>query len=69
MAKQMNKEQRPMRVGQLQAVQAPTVDSLPTATVDVCGEQKHIKLDTGAQYSVAGEVWAIFGERHDVFPQ
>lgn len=60
--------QRPRRVGQLRAVQAPTVDSLPTAQVEVQEERRHVKLDTGAQYTVAGEAWRTLGERLNVLP-
>ncbi|POM77926.1 LOW QUALITY PROTEIN: Hypothetical protein PHPALM_4615 [Phytophthora palmivora] len=59
---------RPMRVGQLRAVQAPTVDSLPTATVEVGGHKRQVKIDTGAQYSVAGEAWKSLGEGLDTLP-
>lgn len=55
--------QRPRRVGQLRAVQAPTVDSLPTAQVEVQEERRHVKLDTGAR-----EAWGTLGERLNVLP-
>ncbi|ETP44127.1 hypothetical protein F442_09248 [Phytophthora nicotianae P10297] len=66
--KVLGKGRRPMRVGQLRAVQAPAVDSLPTARVEVRGEPREIKLDTGAQYSVAGESWRSLVERLNVLP-
>ncbi|KAE9064111.1 hypothetical protein PF006_g30777, partial [Phytophthora fragariae] len=44
---------RPARIGRLRAVQAPAVDSLPTARVQAGREWKDIKLDTGAQFCVA----------------
>ncbi|KAE8907467.1 hypothetical protein PF003_g8424 [Phytophthora fragariae] len=59
---------RPRCIGQLRAVQAPVVDSLPTAVVRVHGERHRIKLDTGAQYSVAGEEWQQYGEKQHVLP-
>ncbi|KAE9150482.1 hypothetical protein PF004_g32894 [Phytophthora fragariae] len=59
---------RPRRVGQLRAVHAQTVESLPTARVEVKGKNERIKLDTGAQYSVAGEAWKELGERQEVLP-
>ncbi|KAE9261053.1 hypothetical protein PR003_g34093, partial [Phytophthora rubi] len=30
--------------------------------------RRRIKLDTGAQFSVAGEEWQALGERQDVLP-
>ncbi|KAI9985922.1 hypothetical protein PInf_024713 [Phytophthora infestans] len=60
--------QRDMRVGQLRAVQALTADSLPTARVEVRGERRHVKPDTGAQYSVAGEAWITLGVRLNLLP-
>ncbi|KAE8970320.1 hypothetical protein PF011_g26464 [Phytophthora fragariae] len=59
---------RPRRVGQLRAVHAQTVESLPTARVEVKGKDERIKLDTGAQYSVAGEAWKELGERQNALP-
>ncbi|KAE9079103.1 hypothetical protein PF010_g22874 [Phytophthora fragariae] len=59
---------RPRRVGQLRAVHAQTVESLPTARVKIKGKDERIKLDTGAQYSVAGEAWKELGERQEVLP-
>ncbi|KAE9163772.1 hypothetical protein PF005_g30305, partial [Phytophthora fragariae] len=56
------------RIAQLRAVQAPIVDSLPTAVMRVHGERRRIKLDTGAQYSVAGEEWQQYGEKQHVLP-
>ncbi|KAE8979571.1 hypothetical protein PR002_g24381 [Phytophthora rubi] len=58
---------QPRRVDQLRAVQAPIVDSLPTAVMRVHGERRRIKLDTGAQYSVAGE-WRQYDEKQHVLP-
>ncbi|KAG6582929.1 Enzymatic Polyprotein [Phytophthora cinnamomi] len=64
----MDQQYRPMRVGQLPSVQAPTVSTLPTAVVRVQGEQRRIKPDTGAQYSVAGEKWRQYGEKQHKLP-
>jgi hypothetical protein len=61
-------DDRPARVGHLRAVRAPAMGTLPTATVEVCGQRKAIKLDTGAQYSVAGEQWRAYGERLKALP-
>ncbi|ETP44113.1 hypothetical protein F442_09251 [Phytophthora nicotianae P10297] len=66
--KVLSKGRRPMRVGQLRAVQVPAVVALPTARVEVGGEPREIKLDTRAQYSVAGESWRSLGERLNVLP-
>ncbi|ETN08497.1 hypothetical protein PPTG_23026 [Phytophthora nicotianae INRA-310] len=66
--KVLSKGRRPMRVGQLRAVQVPAVVALPTARVEVGGEPREIKLDTGAQYSVAGESWRSLVERLNVLP-
>lgn len=60
--------ERHVRVGRLRAVQAPTIDSLPTARVKTKDEWRNIKLDTGAQYSVAGEGWQTVGTLQDVLP-
>ncbi|KAE9159536.1 hypothetical protein PF002_g32839 [Phytophthora fragariae] len=38
-------------------------DGLPTALMDVDGERVHVKLDSGARYSVAGTDWMLRGER------
>lgn len=51
------------QVGKLRAVQAPSLNLLPTATVKIQGQWKPVKIDTGAQYSVAGKAWQYFGER------
>ncbi|KAE9281076.1 hypothetical protein PR003_g27775, partial [Phytophthora rubi] len=59
---------QPRRVGQLRAVHAQTVESLPTARVEVKGKDERIKLDTGAQFSVAGEAWKELGERQEMLP-
>ncbi|KAE8973026.1 hypothetical protein PF011_g25410 [Phytophthora fragariae] len=61
-------DHRPMRVGHLRAVQAPATSTLPTARVTACRDTKEIKLDTGVQYSVAGEEWQAYGERQNVLP-
>ncbi|KAE9156425.1 hypothetical protein PF005_g33215, partial [Phytophthora fragariae] len=65
---QAGAKQRQARVGRVTAVQAPVVDSLPTAVVEVRDVRRRIKLDTGAQFSVAGEEWQALGERQDVLP-
>ncbi|GMF64404.1 unnamed protein product [Phytophthora fragariaefolia] len=44
------------------------MDLLPTATMEIKGERKPVKIDTGAQYSVAGECWAPYGVKLDVPP-
>ncbi|GMF55252.1 unnamed protein product [Phytophthora fragariaefolia] len=54
--------------GHLRAVQAPAVKSLPTARVRIFGEEKRVKLGTGAQYCVAGVAWQAYGERLNVLP-
>ncbi|ETP43812.1 hypothetical protein F442_09526, partial [Phytophthora nicotianae P10297] len=54
---------RHCKTGKLRAVQAPAIDQLPTATVKVRGVTQSVKLDTGAQYSVAGRSWCEHGER------
>lgn len=59
---------RDVRVGRLRAVQAAALDALPTASVMVRGEAKQVRLDTGAQYSVAGPEWAAYGQKLDVLP-
>jgi len=59
---------RPMWIGQMRAVRAPAVTTLPTATVHVCGVKKAIKLDTGVQYCVDGETWQAYVERLNVLP-
>ncbi|KAE9106716.1 hypothetical protein PF006_g21296 [Phytophthora fragariae] len=59
---------RPARIGRLRAVQAPAVDSLPTARVQAGSEWKDIKLDTGAQFCVAGESWKRLGRRLSSLP-
>jgi hypothetical protein len=55
-----------VRVGKLRAARAPTMDLLPTATMAVGGKRKPIKIDTGAQYSVAGRGWKDFGTKLDM---
>ncbi|KAE8968787.1 hypothetical protein PR001_g27690 [Phytophthora rubi] len=47
---------------------APAVDSLPTARVQAGSEWKDIKLDTGAQFCVAGESWKRLGRRLSSLP-
>ncbi|KAE9078508.1 hypothetical protein PF006_g27705, partial [Phytophthora fragariae] len=59
---------RPARIWRLRAVQAPAVDSLPTARVQAGSEWKDIKLDTGAQFCVAGESWKKLGRRPSSLP-
>ncbi|KAE8975284.1 hypothetical protein PF011_g24542 [Phytophthora fragariae] len=59
---------RPARIGRLRAVQAPVVDSLPMARVQAGSEWKDIKLDTGAQFCVAGESWKKLGRRLSSLP-
>ncbi|GMF47516.1 unnamed protein product [Phytophthora fragariaefolia] len=56
----------PRRVGQLRAVQAPTTDLLPTATLEIQNQWKQVKLDTGAQYCVAGDKWKSLGRKLNV---
>ncbi|KAE8976626.1 hypothetical protein PR001_g25365, partial [Phytophthora rubi] len=65
---QVGAKQRQVRVGRVRAVQAPVVDSLPTAVVEVRDVRRRIRLDTGAQFRVAGEEWRALGERQDVLP-
>lgn len=42
------------------------MDLLPTATLEAKPQWKQVKLDTGAQYCVAGETWKSFGARLNV---
>lgn len=51
------------RVGKLRAARAPVLDLLPTATVEVKGQKRSVKIDTGAQYCVAGKSWAAYGTK------
>ncbi|KAE8966142.1 hypothetical protein PR002_g28460 [Phytophthora rubi] len=51
---EMEGHAQPVRVGNLRAARASTIDLLPTATMLVRNERKPVKIDTGAQYSVAG---------------
>ncbi|OWY99727.1 hypothetical protein PHMEG_00029230, partial [Phytophthora megakarya] len=67
-ARVLGDDRRRVRVGRLRAVQAPAVDSLPTARVKTGNGWKSIKLDTGAQYSVAGAGWQADGVHRDVLP-
>ncbi|GMF58614.1 unnamed protein product [Phytophthora fragariaefolia] len=53
----------PRRFGQLRAVHAPTTDLLPTATLKIQNQWKQVKLDTAAQYCVAGDKWKSFGRK------
>ncbi|GMF29522.1 unnamed protein product [Phytophthora fragariaefolia] len=59
---------QPVRVAKLRAARAEMMDLLPTATMEIKGEWKPVKIDTGAQYSVAGECWAPYGVKLDVPP-
>ncbi|OWZ17073.1 RNA-dependent DNA polymerase [Phytophthora megakarya] len=59
---------RPVRTGSLRAVRAPATATLPTARVKMRGQWCDIKLDTGAQYTVAGESWEQFGVRQEGLP-
>ncbi|EGZ24138.1 hypothetical protein PHYSODRAFT_485988 [Phytophthora sojae] len=59
---------RPVRVGRLRAVRAPATDTLPTARVMMREQWCDIKLDTGAQYTVAGESWKRLGIQQDELP-
>ncbi|ETP03773.1 hypothetical protein F441_19317 [Phytophthora nicotianae CJ01A1] len=38
-------------------------NGLPTATVDASGTQRHIKLDSGARFTMAGTDWMALGDR------
>lgn len=38
-------------------------DGLPTAIVSVAGEQRCVKLDSGARFTVAGTEWMQFGDK------
>ncbi|KAE9181812.1 hypothetical protein PF004_g24423 [Phytophthora fragariae] len=38
-------------------------DGLPTAEMTVAGARRHVKLDSGARYTVAGTDWMQFGDR------
>ncbi|OWZ16768.1 hypothetical protein PHMEG_0009390 [Phytophthora megakarya] len=42
---------------------AEASDGLPTAEVLVDGMRRHVKIDSGARYSVAGTDWMLRGER------
>ncbi|KAE9070650.1 hypothetical protein PF010_g26181 [Phytophthora fragariae] len=55
-----------VRIGKLRAARTPAIDLLPTATVLVRNEMKPVKIDTGAQYSVAGREWGRYGTKLDV---
>lgn len=54
---------RPACVGKLRAARATTFDLLPTATIEVKGQRRAVKIDTGAQYCVAGASWSALGTR------
>jgi hypothetical protein len=56
---------KPIRVANLKAARAVAIDLLPTAMMEVKGERRPIKLDTCAQYSVAGKWWQQYGKRLD----
>lgn len=55
--------ERQVRAGQLRATRAAALDLLPTTSVEIRGEKKGIKIDTGAQYCVAGKSWRALGEK------
>ncbi|KAE8972323.1 hypothetical protein PR001_g26646, partial [Phytophthora rubi] len=38
-------------------------DGLPTAIMEVAGTRRHVKLDSGARYTVAGTDWMQYGDR------
>ncbi|KAE9008012.1 hypothetical protein PR001_g16815 [Phytophthora rubi] len=38
-------------------------DGLPTACMEVAGERRNVKLDSGARYTVAGTEWMALGDR------
>ncbi|KAE9118319.1 hypothetical protein PF010_g8269 [Phytophthora fragariae] len=38
-------------------------DGLPTACMEVAGERRNVKLDSGARYTVAGTEWIALGDR------
>ncbi|GMF58797.1 unnamed protein product [Phytophthora fragariaefolia] len=59
---------QPVRVAKLRAARAEMMDLLPTATMEIKGERKPAKIDTGAQYSAAGESWAPYGIKLDAPP-
>ncbi|GMF51122.1 unnamed protein product [Phytophthora fragariaefolia] len=54
-----------VQVGKLRAVQAPAMDLLPTAMMRIRGQWRPVKLDTGAQYYVAGRQWQALGTNLD----
>ncbi|GMF62944.1 unnamed protein product [Phytophthora fragariaefolia] len=54
-----------VQVGKLRAVQAPAMDLLPTAMMRIRGQRRPVKLDTGAQYCVAGRQWQALGSKLD----
>ncbi|KAE9035967.1 hypothetical protein PR001_g9064 [Phytophthora rubi] len=62
---EMEGHAQPVRVGKLRAARASTINLLPTATMLVCNERKPVKIDTGAQYSVAGQDWSRYGTKLD----
>ncbi|KAI9996970.1 hypothetical protein PInf_000268 [Phytophthora infestans] len=41
-------------------------DGLPTARMEVEGAPRHVKLDSGARYTIAGTDWMEFGDRIDM---
>lgn len=41
-------------------------DGLPTARMEVGGAPRHVKLDSGARYTIAGTDWMEFGDRIDM---
>ncbi|KAE9272854.1 hypothetical protein PR003_g30075 [Phytophthora rubi] len=38
-------------------------DGLPTAIMEVAGTRRHVKLDSGARYTMAGTDWMQYGDR------
>jgi hypothetical protein len=60
---------QPVRVAKLRAARAQAVDLLPTATMEIKGERNPVKIDTGAQYGVAGDCWAPYAVKLDVQAQ
>ncbi|KAE8914371.1 hypothetical protein PF003_g1689 [Phytophthora fragariae] len=53
----------PTSISVTTAARVAAGDGLPTATMEVDGEQWPINLDSGARYSVAGTDWRLRGER------
>ncbi|OWZ03913.1 hypothetical protein PHMEG_00024276, partial [Phytophthora megakarya] len=40
-----------------------TDDGLPTTTMKIGGERRHVKLDSGARYTILGTNWMSFGDK------